>query len=376
MCCAREGIWKGDIMVADIEELEEMDASELHARRLNAKAVSNAEKKWKLHIPSRRWNSQILLESTASENIHFNPGASGTRRRTRNSSRKIRWNTFSNPTSRRLNADDEKAKSDFWTFTWKNKKRHHVQPRVKLYVPREESFPIPLKYIDVTRTTCTSLDVLLEKNIEDYWNVDGEKEVSDRIRKICSTNGKATGRIHMVREETYMVSKLMSDAAKKKAKQRRAIEKPKLDKARQLRGILFIQPNDEEFKLTMKAARWNLNVPMPAAMPCKIPIKSSGEIHRNIGTRKTKYACIVDADESTRPRLAGAGHKPHQDHITAKGMNSTTHYSLVHIHSDASSLKNQMQRQQWRKNGENWRNPGMAADEGQKQERSDRWSKE
>ena len=30
-----KGIWKGDIMVADIEELEEMDASELHARRLN-----------------------------------------------------------------------------------------------------------------------------------------------------------------------------------------------------------------------------------------------------------------------------------------------------------------------------------------------------
>ena len=33
------GIWKGDIMVADIEELEEMDASELHARWLNAKEV-------------------------------------------------------------------------------------------------------------------------------------------------------------------------------------------------------------------------------------------------------------------------------------------------------------------------------------------------
>ena len=31
------GIWQGDIMVADIEELEEMDASELRARRLNAK---------------------------------------------------------------------------------------------------------------------------------------------------------------------------------------------------------------------------------------------------------------------------------------------------------------------------------------------------
>ena len=34
--CIKRG---GDIMVADIEELEEMDASELHARRLNAKEV-------------------------------------------------------------------------------------------------------------------------------------------------------------------------------------------------------------------------------------------------------------------------------------------------------------------------------------------------
>ena len=61
----------------------------------------------------------------------------------------------------------------------------------------------------------------------------------------------------------------MSDAAKKKAKQRWAIENPKLDNAGQLRGIFFIEPNDEEFKLTSKAARGKLEVPMPAAMPCK-----------------------------------------------------------------------------------------------------------
>ena len=54
---------------------------------------------------------------------------------------------------------------------------------------------------------------------------------------------------------------------KKKAKQKWAIETPKLDNARQLRGIFFIEPNDEEFKLTMKAARRKLEVPMPAAMP-------------------------------------------------------------------------------------------------------------
>ena len=38
-----------------------------------------------------------------------------------------------------------------------------MEPRVKLYVPREESFPILLKYIDVTRNTHASLDVFLDK---------------------------------------------------------------------------------------------------------------------------------------------------------------------------------------------------------------------
>ena len=48
-----------------------------------------------------------------------------------------------------------------------------------MYVPREETFPIPTKNIDVTRTTHTSLDVMLVKHIEAYWNGDGERELSD-----------------------------------------------------------------------------------------------------------------------------------------------------------------------------------------------------
>ena len=57
--------------------------------------------------------------------------------------------------------------------------RHHVEPRVKLYSPREESFPIPLKYIDVARTIHTNLDVKQEKRIDDYWNIDGSRDLSD-----------------------------------------------------------------------------------------------------------------------------------------------------------------------------------------------------
>ena len=37
--CTRGGIWKGDVLVADLEELETMDASEIYSKRLNAKEV-------------------------------------------------------------------------------------------------------------------------------------------------------------------------------------------------------------------------------------------------------------------------------------------------------------------------------------------------
>ena len=199
-----------------------------------------------------------------------------------------------------------------------------MEPRVKLYMPREESFPIPLKYIDVTRTTKTSLDVLLEKNVEDYWNVDGERELSDAwtgftrfvLLSERPPDGYTWSGVRLTRKQTTSrpddvwpdMWKHMSDAAKKKAKQKWAIEKPKLDNARQLRGIFFIEPDDEEFKLTIKNARRKLEVPIPAAMPCKTPVNSPRETCRSIGKRKTKCACIVDADESMRIRMEIAVH--------------------------------------------------------------------
>ena len=75
--------------------------------------------------------------------------------------------------------DAGEATNNFWSMSGSFKNRHHVEPRVKLYSPREESFPIPLKYIDVTRTTHTNLDVKQEKRIDDYWNIDGSRDLSD-----------------------------------------------------------------------------------------------------------------------------------------------------------------------------------------------------
>ena len=231
-----------------------------------------------------------------------------------------------------------------------------------------------MKYVDVTRTTHTSMDVMLEIHIEHYWKVDGERELSGAwtgftrfvLPKERPPEGYTWSGVRLTSKKTTSrpdnvwpdMRTHMSDVAKKKAKQKWAIEKPQLDNARELRGIFFIEPNDEEFKLPIKAARRKLEVAMPAAMPCKIPMKSSGETHRNIGKRKTRYVCVVDADESTRPRPEGAVHKHHQDHITEKGMNSLNHYSLVYKFIPMpQAMKIPNAKAVVEKKRENWKNP-------------------
>ena len=45
---------------------------------------------------------------------------------------------------------------------------------------------------------------------------------------------------------------------------------------------------------------------------------------------KTKLACILEADESTRLRMGNSLPNHHEDHVAGKGNNSLQHYNLVH----------------------------------------------
>ena len=169
--------------------------------------------------------------------------------------------------------DAGEAINDFWSMSGNFIYRHHVEPRVKLYSPREESFPIPLKYIDVSRTTHTNLDVMQESRIDDYWNIDGSRDLSDSwtgftqftllMRNLqkdtCGpgwrlTKRQATSRPDHLWPELW---RNWEENAKLREKHKWAIEKPKLDNARRLRGIYFIDPEDKEFKETIKNARRN-----------------------------------------------------------------------------------------------------------------------
>ena len=61
----------------------------------------------------------------------------------------------------------------------------------------------------------------------------------------------------------------MGKHAKLKEKQKWSDEKLHLENARKLRGIYFIDPEDKEFKETIKNARKKLETSVAPAMPCK-----------------------------------------------------------------------------------------------------------
>ena len=92
----------------------------------------------------------------------------------------------------------------------------------------------------------------------------------------------------------------MGKHAKLKEKQKWSDEKIQLENARKLRGIYFIDPEDTEFKETIKNARKKLETSVAPAMPCKI-MKNCGSGGPDKYT--TKLACILEANESTRMRM-------------------------------------------------------------------------
>ena len=242
--------------------------------------------------------------------------------------------------------DAGEAMKDFWSMSGNFIFRHHVELRVKLFSPREESFPIPLKYVDASRTIRTNLDVMQERCIDDYWNIDGSRDLSDSWTGFTQftlleekppdgymwsgerlTKRQGTSRPEHLWPELWIK---LGINAKLKERQKWSNEKPKLDNARRLRGIYFIGPEDKEFEETIKNARKKLETPMAPAMPCKTSKKSKHGVSRGkTHDFKSKFACILEASESTRLRMEGSLPNYHEDHIAGRGDNSLQHYNLV-----------------------------------------------
>ena len=125
---------------------------------------------------------------------------------------------------------------------------------------------------DVTDwSTHTDLDVLQEKRIDDYWNVDSSRHVSNSWRgftkftllkekppKGSMWSGERLTKIQTTTRPDHVWPEVwtkLGKAAQNREKQEWAKEKPKLDNARKMRGIYFIDPDDEEYQEILNNAR-------------------------------------------------------------------------------------------------------------------------
>ena len=101
MHCTRGEFWKGDTMVADSEELEKMDASEIYSKK-DSKEVIFPKENGKFVFSSGRWTNQICWRRSGTENIHLDTGMSNSRRKSKGFSwiiRRVSSSTTSRLTS-------------------------------------------------------------------------------------------------------------------------------------------------------------------------------------------------------------------------------------------------------------------------------------
>ena len=126
-----------------------------------------------------------------------------------------------------------------------------------------------------------------------------------------------------------------------KEKQNWASDRPKLENARKLRGIYFIDPEDKEFSEIIKNARKKLEIKTALAMPCKSTKSRNGVTCVQKDYHKSRSTCILEAHESNRLHMEGIEPRFHEDHFAGKGDNSLHHYNFgTQIYSYASSDEN------------------------------------
>ena len=134
-------IWKGDILIANLEDLEKLDASEILSSMNQRERSIDITRGTRIHMPQLQLvQKNCQEETTNSENLRSEDlsgifqGKPGEPQ----------------PTESK---DDAEARADFWSIQGDFVCRHHNELRVQLYAPKEETFPLPLKYVDVTRST-------------------------------------------------------------------------------------------------------------------------------------------------------------------------------------------------------------------------------
>ena len=164
MLWSRGRNWNGDVLIADIEELEKLDASEFIPEDWIRKKSWLPTKRWRICFSCDRWISNIIRKRLR---IPRTRSEMGTHRKERISAENLK------AIGKSFNLKVQKMTKEsvrIFVLTQKPGKTFIViklNREVQLHVPREESFPVPLTYIDVIKSTHTDFDVAQVKRIND-----------------------------------------------------------------------------------------------------------------------------------------------------------------------------------------------------------------
>ena len=117
--------------------------------------------------------------------------------------------------------------------------------------------------------------------------------------------------------------------AKLKEKHKWSHEKLQLDNARKLRGTHFMDPEDKEFKETIKNAHKKLETAGAPAMPCKISKDSQNRLTKLMRSNQN-LRVSWKAVNPQEMRIEQYLPNHHDVHIAEKGDKSLQRYNLVH----------------------------------------------
>ena len=73
------GIWKGDVLIAHLEELETMDASEIYSKKTQRERGDISQTR-RIYFSNRRWTNQNPWRRSGTENIHLGTASTNSRR--------------------------------------------------------------------------------------------------------------------------------------------------------------------------------------------------------------------------------------------------------------------------------------------------------
>ena len=359
------GGWTGDLLVSDWEQIENAKrTSDIHVKRFKAEEVVIIIKQNQYCFPITTGNLRVpgetnkqlirrVSSSTQNKNKEQLPGAIHGEPEAADAEEAEE--ARSSPSSHIDEPHHQVAPEDYWTMKGDLLVRHHLQPRKELFVPEESNMPFPLKYIDIIRSTRTTLESPSEKSFDDYWNVpyrDSEgndpkpsnRELSEYWTGQTTFTllrppppegrewvlGRLTKKQKSLRPPTIWpeIWCSLSPKQKEQARAEWAKEKPKLEEAQAARGFKYVSEDDEDYARLIDEARVRLAPHEAPAMPCiAYGCYAGGDPDFIAGGDP---GSIAGGDPSFIARGEKKRRRKHQDHTAPKGYASVDLFALVH----------------------------------------------